>query len=95
MEQKGTEFLPLYIQMLIKYSGGYGFEQFCKQKFREVKMKVTVKKDDEVILERDDVRYVTDKGGAYEVVYEDYMAQAVYKDENIKLELSNQKFSEV
>lgn len=52
-------------------------------------MKVTVKKDDEVILERDDVRYVTDKGGAYEVVYEDYMAQAVYKDENIKLELSN------
>lgn len=30
MEQKGTEFLPLYIQMLIKYSGGYGFEQFCK-----------------------------------------------------------------
>lgn len=27
MIQKGTEFLPLYIQKLIKYSGGYGFEQ--------------------------------------------------------------------
>ena len=48
-------------------------------------MKVTVKKNDEVILERDDVRYVTDKGGAYEVVYEDYMAQAVYKDKDLWL----------
>lgn len=28
MIQKGTEFLPTYIQMLIKYSGGYGFEKF-------------------------------------------------------------------
>ena len=27
MVQKGTEFLPLYIQMLIKYSGGFGFER--------------------------------------------------------------------
>ena len=26
MIEKGTEFLPTYIQMLIKYSGGYGFE---------------------------------------------------------------------
>lgn len=26
MIQRGTEFLPTYIQMLIKYSGGYGFE---------------------------------------------------------------------
>lgn len=26
MTEKGTEFLPAYIQMLIKYSGGYGFE---------------------------------------------------------------------
>lgn len=24
--QRGTEFLPTYIQMLIKYSNGYGFE---------------------------------------------------------------------
>lgn len=23
---KGTEFLPAYIQILIRYSGGYGFE---------------------------------------------------------------------
>lgn len=27
MKEKGTEFLPTYIQMLIKYSGGYGFEK--------------------------------------------------------------------
>lgn len=27
MKEKGTEFLPTYIQMLIKYSGGYGFEE--------------------------------------------------------------------
>lgn len=26
MIEKGTEFLSVYIQMLIKYSGGYGFE---------------------------------------------------------------------
>ena len=26
MPEKGTEFLSVYIQMLIKYSGGYGFE---------------------------------------------------------------------
>lgn len=27
MKQKGTEFLPTYIQILVKYSGGYGFER--------------------------------------------------------------------
>ena len=27
MNQKGTEFLPTYIQMLIKHGGGYGFEK--------------------------------------------------------------------
>ena len=26
MIEQGTNFLPTYIQMLIKYSGGYGFE---------------------------------------------------------------------
>ena len=31
MIQRGTEFLPTYIQMLIKYSGGYGFESWKKQ----------------------------------------------------------------
>lgn len=30
MIRKGTEFLPPYIQMLIKYSGGYGFEKYRK-----------------------------------------------------------------
>ena len=28
MIKKGTEFLPYYIQMIIKYSGGSGFEQY-------------------------------------------------------------------
>ena len=28
MVQRGTEFLPPYIQMLIKYSGGFGFEKY-------------------------------------------------------------------
>ena len=28
MRQKGTEFLPTYIQLLIEYSGGYGFESY-------------------------------------------------------------------
>ena len=27
MKQDGTEFLPLYIQLLIKKSGGIGFER--------------------------------------------------------------------
>ena len=27
MKEKGTDFLPTYIQMLVKYSGGYGFEK--------------------------------------------------------------------
>ena len=30
MRQKGTEFLPTYIQLLIEYSGGYGFESLRK-----------------------------------------------------------------
>lgn len=50
-------------------------------------MKVTVKKNNEVIIERNDVVSVTDKGGAYEVLYEDYMAQAVYKDDDVVLKL--------
>lgn len=31
MKQKGTEFLPTYIQLLIKYSGGYGFESYRRK----------------------------------------------------------------
>lgn len=27
MIEKGTEFLPYYIQMIIQYSGGIGFEK--------------------------------------------------------------------
>lgn len=28
MIEKGTEFLPYYIQMIINYSGGIGFENY-------------------------------------------------------------------
>ena len=51
-------------------------------------MKITVKKNNEVILERNDVVSVTDKFGAYEVLYENHMAQAVYKGDDVVLELS-------
>lgn len=30
MIKKGTEFLPYYMQMIIKYSGGIGFESYRK-----------------------------------------------------------------
>jgi hypothetical protein len=50
-------------------------------------MKVTVKKNGNVILERNDVVSVTDRFGAYELVYENGMAQAVYKDNDVVLEL--------
>ena len=32
MIKKGTEFLPYYTQMIIKYSGGIGFEQYRNAK---------------------------------------------------------------
>ena len=50
-------------------------------------MKMTVKKNDVVIIEHDDVVSVTDKVGAYEVEYEDGMAQAIYKADDVVLEL--------
>lgn len=50
-------------------------------------MKIKVKKNNETLIARDDVISITDKGGAYEIVYEDYMAQAVYKDDGIVLEV--------
>lgn len=28
MIEKGTKFLPYYIQMIIQYSGGIGFEKY-------------------------------------------------------------------
>lgn len=56
-------------------------------------MKVIVKKNDEVILERDDIRSVTDKDRVYGVVYEDYSELEVYKDEGIILELHDSKNS--
>ena len=31
MIEKGTEFLPYYIQIIIKYSGGIGFESYKKR----------------------------------------------------------------
>lgn len=50
-------------------------------------MKITVKKNDVVVFEHDDVVSVTDKGGAYEVVYADGMARAIYKADDVVLEL--------
>ena len=50
-------------------------------------MKVEVKKNDDIILLRNDVIGVVDKGGAYELLYEDNTAQAVYKNEDVTLEL--------
>lgn len=37
MIEKGTEFLPEYIKMLIKYSGGYGFERRCYNDRKRIK----------------------------------------------------------
>ena len=43
-------------------------------------MKITVKKNNKKILERTDAVIVTDKGGAYEVIYEDETGQTIFKD---------------
>lgn len=50
-------------------------------------MRVIIKKNDEVILECTDVKKVTDKGGAYELIYENDMGRAVYKGNDVVLEL--------
>ena len=50
-------------------------------------MKITVKKDEEILISREDAASVTDKGGAYEAIYADETGQLVYKGEGIKITL--------
>lgn len=45
-------------------------------------MKITVSKDKEIMMHREDVVSITDKGGAYEVIYEDKIGQLIYKDKD-------------
>lgn len=40
-------------------------------------MKITVKNDKGVLINRDDVLHIADKVGAYEIIYEDGTAQMV------------------
>lgn len=39
MIEKGTEFLPYYIQMIINYSGGIGFENYRERSDGNEKLK--------------------------------------------------------
>lgn len=50
-------------------------------------MKVEVKKNDDTSWYEMMFIGVADKGGAYELLYEDNTAQAVYKNEDVTLEL--------
>lgn len=50
-------------------------------------MKITVKNDEGILINRDDVLSVVDKIGAYEIIYEDGTAQMVYKSECIEITL--------
>lgn len=50
-------------------------------------MKITVKKFEEILINRDDVVAVADKGGAYEIFYEGETGQLVYKADGIKIEI--------
>jgi len=50
-------------------------------------MRITVKKNKKVIIERNDVFSVKDKGGAYEITYDNYTAQAVFKADDVVLEV--------
>lgn len=50
-------------------------------------MKITVKKFEEILINRDDVVAVADKGGAYEIFYKDETGQLVYKADGIKIEI--------
>lgn len=51
-------------------------------------MKITVKNDKGVLINRDDVLHTADKVGAYEIIYEDGTAQMVYKGECIEIALA-------
>lgn len=50
-------------------------------------MEIRVKKQNETILERTDVTWVADRGGAYEIGYENGKGQVVFKGENIAIEI--------
>lgn len=54
-----------------------------------ISLKIDVKKKGEIILHREDVKNVTDKGGAYEIAYADETGQVVFKSENITIELKD------
>lgn len=51
-------------------------------------MKIKVIKNESTILSRDDVESIKDKGGAYEVSYEDETGQIIYKDDKLKIEIN-------
>lgn len=50
-------------------------------------MKITAKKNGQIILEREDAVIVVDKGGAYEVIYADETGQLIYKDKDVIIEI--------
>lgn len=51
-------------------------------------MKITVKNGEEILISREDAVSVTDKGGAYEVIYGDETGQLVYKGEGVEIILA-------
>lgn len=51
-------------------------------------MKITVKNGEEILISREDAVNVTDKGGAYEVMYADETGQLVYKGEEVEIILA-------
>lgn len=50
-------------------------------------MKITVKNDEGVLINRDDVLSIVDKIGAYEIIYEDGTSQMVYEGKCIEITL--------
>lgn len=51
-------------------------------------MRITVKKGEKILVSREDAVSVTDKGGAYEVMYADETGQLVYKGEEVEIILA-------
>ena len=52
-------------------------------------MKITVKKGEKILISRGDTISVTDKVGAYEIMYEDGTGQLVYKNEDVEIILDS------
>ena len=48
-------------------------------------MKITVKQGEKILISREDVISITDKVGAYEMMYEGGIGQLVYKDEGVEI----------